>query len=334
MKKGLIIWASTLTIIAIAIMSVSFSQEKVIQEQKKEIKYTSKEDNAKCLTCHAAKHYTLANPEDTTKTIHKKMFAELFIDSAAYYVSNHPDFKCTDCHSEEYLNFPHSKKLAFETMQSCMDCHGGDPQFAKLHFEGIEQDYNKSIHAIKVKEGFTCWKCHDAHTYTLNARNRNQNIEKTIAYDNAICLNCHGDDARKQLVVDTKEPNLMAKHEWLPNHTSHMKKVRCIECHAEQNDSIMVAHNIMPKEKAVKKCVACHSKNSLLTQSLYKFQVQEQRSKNGFFNSIILNNTYVIGANRNYVLNMLSQLMFGLTLLGIAIHAILRYRAYKKRVKK
>ena len=43
--------------------------------------------------------------------------------------------------------------------------------------------------------------------------------------------------------------------------------------------------------------------------SLYKFESKEQR-QDGFFNGIILNESYVIGANRNEYLNILSLIIF------------------------
>jgi hypothetical protein len=123
---------------------------------------------------------------------------------------------------------------------------------------------------------------------------------------------------------------MLDQHEWLPNHMAHFKSVRCIECHAEVNDDLLVAHKILPKDKAVKKCVECHSQNSILLASLYKFQTQERRSKQGYFNAAILTETYVIGANRNYFLNLASIGIFGLVVIGIIAHAILRQINAKK----
>jgi hypothetical protein len=44
----------------------------------------------------------------------------------------------------------------------------------------------------------------------------------------------------------------MKTHEWLPNQQLHFGSVRCIECHAVIQKDILVAHQIKPKEKAVK----------------------------------------------------------------------------------
>jgi hypothetical protein len=59
--------------------------------------------------------------------------------------------------------------------------------------------------------------------------------------------------------------------------------------------------------------------------TLYKFKSKEQR-RSGFFNGIILNESYVIGANRNEYLNFLSLIIlvgvFGI----IGIHLFFRIR--------
>jgi hypothetical protein len=86
-----------------------------------------------------------------------------------------------------------------------------------------------------------------------------------------------------------------------------------------------VAHEIRPKAEAVKGCNDCHSGNSILMASLYKFQSKEQRS-DGFINGIILNESYVIGANRNQYLNVLSVIIFSLVMIVIVIHVIFRIK--------
>jgi len=138
-------------------------------------------------------------------------------------------------------------------------------------------------------------------------------------------LSCHADVNKYQLITDKKKPNVIDSHDWLPNQISHFSHVRCIECHALSTDDVLVAHQIKPKADAVKKCAECHSKNSELLASLYKFRAKENRSKFGFFNAATLSDGYVIGANRNVYLNYLSGIIFGLVMLIVIIHAVLRF---------
>jgi hypothetical protein len=90
------------------------------------------------------------------------------------------------------------------------------------------------------------------------------------------------------------------------------------------NDSTLVAHKILPKAEAVKKCAECHSNNSILMASLYKYKLKEVRSAKGFFSSIFTSDSYVIGANRNFYLNMISVIIFGFVIIGIIVHTVLR----------
>ena len=255
------------------------------------------------------------------------MFPDRIIGRDKFYHSNHKSFSCTDCHSEEYTSFPHPGELRMEQKFNCLDCHGSDENFARFRFEEIESEYRKSVHFKLEEEGFTCWKCHGPHDYKISIRNTT-NLTETILYDNNICLNCHSNFDHFMLLSDREEMNILQKHDWLPNQAAHFRNVRCIECHTRVNDTILVAHLIRPKSEAVKRCNECHSQNSLLMSSLYKFQSREQR-KDGFLNGIILNQSYVIGANRNEYLNWLSLLIFILTGGVIATHIV--FRIYKNK---
>jgi hypothetical protein len=250
------------------------------------------------------------------------MSIEKIINRDAFYKSNHKSFKCTDCHSDEYLKFPHAGELRMEQMYGCLDCHGNDPTYSQFHFEEIEAEYQQSTHFQMEKDGFSCWKCHNPHSYQISIRN-SENLKKTIAYDNSICLSCHSDFDRFQLLSDKEEINILKKHDWLPNQAAHFLNVRCIECHTKSNDSILVSHLIMPKDSAVRKCNECHSQSSILMASLYKFKSKEQR-KDGFFNGVILNESYVIGANRNEYLNNFSLVIFLLVIGVISVHTFFR----------
>jgi hypothetical protein len=279
------------------------------------------EDNELCFKCHGQNKYVYTN-ENLGREIKALMFPERIIDRNKFYQANHKKFKCTDCHSADYSKFPHPGELRMEQMYNCIDCHGGDEKFAQFKFEEIDSEYQKSVHYRMTDEGFTCWKCHNPHDYKISVRNTD-NLKETILYDNNICLNCHSNYNHFQLLSDREEINVLKKHDWLPNQTSHFKNVRCIECHSEVNNNMLVSHLINPKEKAVKKCNECHSQNSLLMASLYKFYSKEKR-KDGFFNGIILNESYVIGANRNEYLNIFSIIIFGIVLIIIGGHIFFR----------
>lgn len=281
------------------------------------------EENQRCFNCHGQAKYEYTN-ETLGRQVKALMCSERIVRKEEFYISNHKNFRCTDCHSEEYVKFPHAGELRMEQKFNCIDCHGGDEKFARYHFEEIETEYQQSTHFKLEADGFTCWKCHDPHSYKITIRNTD-NLKETIAYDNAICLNCHTDFNRFQLLTEKDEINIIQKHDWLPNQAVHLANVRCIECHTKINNNIPVAHLIRPKEEAVKLCNECHSKNSILMASLYKFESKAQR-RDGFFNGIILNESYVIGANRNEYLNLLSLIIFIGVIGIIGIHILFRIR--------
>ncbi len=292
------------------------------QMESDTVEFEYAEENQQCLKCHGHKTYYYFN-DWTERDVKERMNPYFIVDSALYYQSNHNTFKCTDCHSMDYEEFPHSGELRMEEKYTCLDCHGDDEDYAEFHFEKIDEEFHNSVHSTKHSEDFTCWMCHNPHTYKINART-NENILETIHYDNDICLSCHADLNKYQLMSSMANPNIIDKHEWLPNQALHFLNVRCIECHTEVDEDILIAHNVQTKDKAVKRCVECHSQNSLLLASLYKFQAKESRNKLGFVNSAILNNSYIIGANRNYYLNVISLIIFGCVLAGIAFHSTLR----------
>lgn len=286
------------------------------------------EDNENCFLCHGQDQYEYVN-QNSGKTLKETMCSERLIMRDEFYGSNHKSFSCADCHSSGYSEFPHPGELRMEESFNCIDCHGGDDMFAQFNFEEIEADYQKSVHFPLEEQGFSCWKCHDPHEYRISIRNTT-NLEMTISYDNDICLNCHSDFNRYKLLTGKEEVNLIEKHDWLPNQASHFRSVRCIECHSAINDSVLVSHQINKSDLAVKKCNECHSQNSMLMESLYKFQSKEQR-RDGFLNAVILNQSYVIGATRNRYLNSISFIVFILVGAAVAAHAGVRVLKKKKK---
>lgn len=298
----------------------SHSSQTPLQTDQKEFEFLEENDN--CLKCHGHEYYYYYN-DWVERDIKERMNPYYIVDSALFYESNHWNFRCVDCHSEDYQTFPHPGELRMEPAYECNDCHAGDEDYAHYCFEEIDEEFHKSVHSSKHSEEFTCWMCHNPHTYKINART-NENMKEFIQYDNEICLSCHANISKYQLLTNLDNPNILDKHDWLPNQGLHFKNVRCIECHAVVNDSLLVSHNIQPKENAVKRCVECHSQNSLLLTSLYRMQFSDSWSLGGFSNAAMLEESYIIGANRNVYLNVLSIGLACFVLLVIVIHAILR----------
>jgi hypothetical protein len=117
---------------------------------------------------------------------------------------------------------------------------------------------------------------------------------------------------------------LIAKHQWLPNPVKHFRGVRCIECHAEIREDVLVAHNIRPKEEAIRTCATCHSADSRLKHSLYKYQLAQERQEKGVLSSIVATKNFAIGTNPSPLLNLISLLILACAVAGIGIHTLIR----------
>lgn len=275
-----------------------------------------------CLKCHSGQSFSFNN--EVTGTVQKRLMNPYYVmDTLALNTGVHKNFDCVDCHSAEYETYPHLANLKLEPMSNCMDCHGGDESFASYKFETIQEEFQKSVHA-QGHEDFTCSKCHDPHTYAATARNSSDVLE-IVEYNNRICLSCHNDMRKYSMVAGHSNPQLVEVHDWLPNQELHFEHVRCIECHTQVVDSLMVSHNIMKKDQALKNCVECHSTNSMLKASLYKYQNIQARSEKGGIGSLFSNPSYIIGTNQSPLLKLLSILIFVATLGFVVIHSIFRY---------
>ncbi len=279
------------------------------------------EYNGNCLQCHGTG--ATEHKYDTTGNHLKSLMGhEPPIDRNRFYRSNHKTFRCTDCHSKEFTKFPHALELKKEEKPECLECHGYDEKYAGYHFEDIESEYQASVHYGIKKKTFTCWDCHDSHYYKVS-RPDSSTHKQIILYDNVICLNCHDNYQRFKQYSDTQEISISKAHKWLPDRTAHFRNVRCIECHAEIKTAAPVAHLINTKEKAVRDCKTCHSKNSILKNTIYRFNA-DQKPGAGFDKKEIINRAFIIGASGNAYLDMTSFVVFSLTILAIGIHITAR----------
>jgi len=323
MKKVLVI----LNALLIASTSILSAQSDSVKKAEAQVRYMEVNDyvmeNEACLTCHGESKYILKD-ETSDREINQSMCQDKIIDRDDYYSMVHKSFACLDCHSYDYEVFPHALELRLEPTFTCLDCHGYDDDYAQYHFEDIDIEFQESAHMTANPDNFTCWKCHDPHSYKSFVRDDEKSMKEAIAYNNDICLNCHSDFSRYELLTDKDEIDLLDTHSWLPNQAAHFRNVRCIECHTSISDSVLVAHHVQTKDLAVRKCSECHSSNSILMGSLYKHMAIESRGKLGFVNAVILNEAYVIGANRNKVLSFAGVLIFLLALGGISAHIVAR----------
>jgi nitrate reductase cytochrome c-type subunit len=287
------------------------------------------EQNQTCLECHTSQTFSVYN--DWTEREERRLMNPLYImDTILLAAGVHNTFNCIDCHSMEYETYPHNGELKLEPMMTCIDCHGGDATYAAWQFDEIEEEFHKSVHYEIYGDQFSCSKCHSQHYYRATAR-LSTSLQEIVQSNNNMCLSCHDNMARYQQVSGQEYPQLVDIHDWLPNQSLHFRRVRCIECHTSVRDTLMVSHNILRKEHATRRCVECHSANSILQASLYKYQVRQSRSEQtGLLASIsglssdFSNEYYLIGASRIPYLNLIYAIVLFATIGGIVIHSIFR----------
>lgn len=288
-----------------------------------ELSLYAEDNETNCLVCHGKLIYTLT---DTLMGMTRKqlMSEQNLVIPGMFYNSVHWSFSCLDCHSEDFKIFPHSIEARFETTWGCIDCHGYDPNYEQYGFEKIDEEYQKSVHYTATDGLITCWKCHDPHYYNPLAR-QTQGGREYIIRSNEMCLRCHSNADVMGLITDENVEIVLPKHEWLPDVERHLEAVRCIDCHTRMNDSVLVAHEVMPADSAVRGCTDCHSQNSILMGTLYKYAAKESRDEKGFVNGVMLrNDSYVIGANRSKLISFAGLLIIGMTLAFALVHTIFR----------
>ena len=269
-----------------------------------------REANGECFACHSEAGIK-APPKEG---MDPKKLKGLLQDPAHFYAADHQKLLCTKCHSEGYDDFPHEAN-AKESTSTCTDCHS---KKANL----IEKQFDKSVHA-ELSDTITCTTCHNPHL--MRVADKLGDTRKIVAQDNRVCLDCHDSEERfaKFAPEKKKRPPIDDIHDWLPNTRLHWKAVRCVECHTPAVAAgEMLSHEILNKEKAEKNCLSCHSANSSLKTRLYRHLAAEEQQQYGFAHSIILTQSYVLGATRHPLLDTLILLAFGAMIVGLLAHGL------------
>ncbi|MBS0345939.1 MAG: hypothetical protein JSR69_05700 [Proteobacteria bacterium] len=278
--------------------------------------------NAECLSCHSEAGLKKLPKEG----LDVKKLRNYLVDLDTYTGSDHGQMACSKCHGDGYDKHPHAAK-AKEGLSECQDCHARKAM-------RIERQFDKSVHAENLSDSFTCATCHDAHVMTLASKLRDPH--KIVAQDNKICLDCHDSDLAFAKIAPEKKkrPPIDEIHSWLPNTRLHWQAVRCIECHTPTEDKLSLSHEIQNKDKAEKKCATCHSANTSLNARLYRHLAKEEQNKYGFLNSVILSNSYVVGATRNPSIDWIVIGLFVATVLGVIGHGLVRIITTRMRRSK
>ena len=275
-----------------------------------------------CLRCHGMSTLAVRREDGAIRN--------LAVAAHAFSQSNHRRLDCVDCHNDDATRYPHGEGAAMAV--TCTECHARpdhaltrDNPLAAMHFAEIGQEFERSIHKRRLGDEFTCFSCHNPHQF----RKSEDPSLQTISAQNGICLTCHDSDVRFTTRTERPRPDLDAAHQWLPNRALHWEHVRCLDCHTSY-DPPNRSHLVLAAKSAVQKCEDCHSQNSVLLDKLYRHRHAEELERSGFANAALFNDSYVIGATRNTVLDVVGLIVVGGALLGVVLHGVLRGAARRR----
>lgn len=310
----------------------------------------------RCIACHKGENmHTSGVRRDSSRggTINLEDFRG----------ADHGKIHCLDCHSKGFDNFPHLRKKT----ETCMDCHprkeAGAAADKPYEFARILKEYEGTVHFTEYRHAkekccgtaplsetvasetvtseataapagadepdtgkpaaqrFTCEHCHEPHYFKATRRIGEPTLIR--ANDNGPCLRCHQDAAAGPL-ADPAERGLLAAHSYLPYAELHLEGTRCIDCHTSV--TTRVAHDLPTGEGANQGCNTCHSIDSVLTARLYRY-VENVGSLLGFANPRVLQDGYVMGANRHRGTDLAAYLLMSLALALVLAHGVWRLLA-------
>jgi hypothetical protein len=187
--------------------------------------------------------------------------------------------------------------------------------------DAIDAEYQRSVHATADDEEFSCFSCHNAHSFRPEPKDAPP--AQRVAANNGLCLSCHSE----------QRGDLPAGHDWLPRPREHWQAVRCVDCHSPVNGPERVSHRILSGADSARHCVDCHTRDSRLLNQLYSWRSEQALAEEGFFRQALYNDAYIVGMSRNDQLDRFSLAVLALVLLGILAHGTGRWISYRKRSK-
>ena len=281
--------------------------------------YKERKDNQNnvCIDCHKSDSH---NPEVLKKISNSESrHAKLRLSGKEHAAV------CTDCHGFHNIvkNEDFEAKLSVKnSFNTCGKCH--------VH---IAQEYQNSIHGLLQMKGNMnaagCVSCHFEHSqdkkenisddiYAFNKLNK-EFSEKSLMTN---CISCHTSDNK----------SLAESHKFLPYLESHFASVTCYDCHSSYSKPHL-SHNILPIEKSRRDCQECHEQTLELKSVLFKYEKTKSVESEGVVKGNISARTNTVGLTNNIILDYLSLIIMGGIVLGLLIHAYVRWYFKKKEIK-
>jgi len=294
-----------------------------------------------CKGCHLGYEENFIDPETGRAT-------QPLVNPKRRMASAHAKVACQDCHTSGYNSFPHRNIK----IKGCMDCHPrSDPagaqadaayDFARIHREfkhsihftqtkdkfhkNVDAAYGVRFHITQSDNGFQCSLCH--HPHYMRTTTQLAAPMAILDVHNQWCTSCHAAEPSRPLnimlgvdwaaIADPAKESLVAEHTALPFAARHLRKARCIDCHADANQKH--SHTLLRGNDTVA-CASCHTRVSSLSH-LYSYARHDTSS--WVTNAVMLKHSYVMGATRFTWLDVAFYLALGAVVLMIIAHVIWR----------
>ena len=217
MRKTLLFTAPILVLTLLSFFIQPLASQTPVEETQREYEYL--EENEGCLKCHGHTYFYYYN-DWVERDIKERMNPYYIVDSAQFYVSNHWNFRCVDCHSEDYQEFPHAGELRMEPIYECLDCHGAhlEEQTATDCFRCHQTHQPLQIVPSGYLPASFCRVCHQEAARNLAETNTN--------HVGINCVSCHKGQ-------HPSTPACQDCHGLPHSQVIHSKHQNCLECHVD-----------------------------------------------------------------------------------------------------
>jgi hypothetical protein len=275
-----------------------------------------------CATCHVE---VVATWQDS---VHAQAYSDPIFQGAWESQSNNPE--CLACHTTGFV--PRTGEFEQEGV-TCKACHGDTPAnhppepmptdpgtdtCANCHPTTYEE-WQQSAHG---QQQLSCTTCHQPHPQTLRFESAK-----------ALCLNCHGEDARDDYVHLTHAERDCTDCHW------HRAEAEDLLAHFESGALFPTGHTTEVQTRA---CVTCHEEittSDLVSQGEAAVEELGPASEHPLFEAQVriteleaeVDTVRAQGENTS-ALRLVQGAIVGLVIGGIVVFGVIRFRARNRRI--
>lgn len=200
---------------------------------------------------------------------------------------------------------------------TCADCHDKTAT-------AVSKQFDRSVHAKNLADSFTCTTCHDPHLDAPGGQAWRSTQDRRAGQPRLPGLPrlrriVRQVRSRKEDTAAHRRDSRLAAQCARALESGALRRVPHAGGRRQRAD---LAPDSRQATRPSGSAPACHSADSSLKTRLYRHLVGEERQRLGFANSVILANSYVLGATRHALLDTLLMIAFGAMLVGLLAHGV------------